>query len=255
MSNDLTVAAIPATDFSTLCSTPSVKAVLDRAFDQSASFTTAEIVTIAPIASGVPAIHAVDERTIRQSIGTLAAALPAQTTDAAAGKLKLGAYQTMLAGYDERAIAYACRRCLAELDWFPTVHQIVERCVAWVSPEQAAIARARAIIRAGRRAPDADDDREPVSADELREVRERSEAAARALRRQRAEPVAFDTVGELEAHQIRIPNKGDYERLFGIDPEQERAKAEAAERAAEDRDADLLREAVLLHERLYAAAA
>ncbi len=237
-----------------LASNPNTQAVLDRAFDCTATFTAADIALIEPIASAVVEHQPVTERTIRQSIGTLSAAMPAQATNEAAGKLKLGAYQTMLADYDERAVAYACRLCLAELDWFPTVHQIIERARDWVSPEQGAICRARAIIRSGRRARDDADAGPAVSADDLAQVRQRAETAARRSVRRPAEPVPFDTLGDLAPNQLRIPNKGDYERLFGIDPESQRLKAEAAQRADEEADTDLLRDALMLQTAMYSAA-
>lgn len=256
MANELNTTAPldPATDFSTLCSMPSALAVLDRAFDHSASFTPAEIALVEQIAAGEPSTQPVDERTIRQSIGTLAAAMPSQATGQEAGRLKLNAYVAMLGAVDERALAYACRRCLAELDWFPTVHQVLERTAEWVGPEKAAIVRARAILRSGRRISGGDDSAAPVALEEVRALRERAEKAARSLLPKRVEPVAFDTPGELAPHQMRIPNKGDYERLFGIDADSIRARAEAAQRDAEERDADLLRDAMDAHIELHRAA-
>ncbi len=256
MGNELAVSSNDdqATAFSMLVSNPNTQAVLDRAFDCTATFTAAEIAMIQPIASGVVTHQPATERGIRQSIGTLSAALPAQATNEAAGKLKLGAYQTMLAQYDERAVSYACRRCLAELDWFPTVHQIVERIRDWVSPDQAAIARARVILRSGRRARENDGDPAIVSPEDLRRVRERAEAAAKASVGRRAEPVAAGAIGVLQPHQLRIPNKGDYERLFGIDPDVEAAKAAAILAREQEYDADMLRQVYDQHLELYRAA-
>ncbi len=236
-----------------LVSNPNTRAVLDRAFDCTATFTAADIAIAGEVASACLATLPCDDDFVRRSIGALSAAMPAQAASKDAGDIKLRAYQTMLTGQDERAIAYACRRCLAELDWFPTVHQIIERVRDWVSPEQAAVARARAIIRSGRRERE-DGDTGIVSADDLVRVRERAEAAARLSVRRPAQPVAFDTLGQLEPHQLRIPNKGDYERLFGIDPDTLRAKAEAAQRAEEEADGDLLRDAYKLHIELHRAA-
>lgn len=154
MANDLTTTAgAAAAVFSAQSLTKSMQAVLDLAFDHTAVFTAAQITAIEPVARAVPAVVEADERYIRQSIGSLAAALPSQDQGEFGSKLKLKAYQTMLAGCDERALAYACRRCLDELDWMPTIHQLKERMRRWVSPEEVAISRARAIIRAGRRAP------------------------------------------------------------------------------------------------------
>lgn len=158
MANDLTTTTdhTPAA-FSARSLTPSTTAVLERAFDPEASFTAADLALIEPVASAVASIQVVDERKIRQSIGALAAALPSQDAGEAGSKLRLNTYMSMLAGCDERALSHACRRCLDELDWFPTVHQLKERIQRWVSPEAVAISRARAIIRAGRRAPAGDD--------------------------------------------------------------------------------------------------
>ena len=139
--------------FSAQSLTPSTIAVLERAFDPTAEFTAADLALIEPVASAVATVQVAGERTIRQSIGALAAALPAQDMGEAAGKLKLNTYMSLLAGCDERALAHACRRCLDELDWMPTIHQLKERLRNWVSPEAVAISQARSILRAGRRAP------------------------------------------------------------------------------------------------------
>lgn len=126
--------------------------MLAQAFDPSVTFNDADIAVITPVALAVAVAEPADERTIRQSVGTLAAAMPAQASDAQAGKLKLNAYVTMLEGIDQRALSYACRRCMVELDWMPTVKQILERATEWVSEDEAMIRRARAILRVGRRA-------------------------------------------------------------------------------------------------------
>lgn len=131
--------------------TPSVRSVLARATDAGAVFSAGDVALIEPIAKAVAPWKPAEERTIRQSIGALSAALPSQATSDIAGRLKLNAYVSALGGCDEAALAYACRRCLKELDWFPTVHQIEERLKAYVSPEQHAINVARYILRNGKR--------------------------------------------------------------------------------------------------------
>ncbi len=133
------------------CLTPSITAVLERAYADGAVYSAADIALIEPVAMAVAPVQVANDRTIRQSIGALAASLPAQATDEFAGRLKLNTYMTMLAGCDERALAAACRRCLRELDWFPTIRQLRERIDAYVSPEQHAIAVARFIMRTGQR--------------------------------------------------------------------------------------------------------
>lgn len=154
MANDLTTTTgTAAAVFSAQSLTKSAQAVLELAYDHTAVFTAAQIAEIEPVSRAVPAVIAADERYIRQSLGSLASALPSQDQGDIGSKLKLKAYQTMLAGCDERALAYACRRCLDELDWMPTIHQLKERMRHWVSPEEVAISRARAIMRAGRREP------------------------------------------------------------------------------------------------------
>ncbi|KTF68668.1 hypothetical protein ACNFJ7_02130 [Sphingomonas sp. HT-1] len=122
-----------------------------RATEDGATFSASDIAVIEPIAKAVAPSKPADERTIRQSIGTLAASMPAQSTSEVAGRLKLNAYVSALGGCDAAALAYACRRCLKELDWFPTVRQIEERLKAYVSPEQHAINVARYILRNGKR--------------------------------------------------------------------------------------------------------
>lgn len=148
--------------------TPSVMTVLARAIESSAVFSAQDIALIEPVANAVAVPKPADERFVRQSLGGLSAALPSQATDEISGKLKFNTYKTMLAGYDERALSYACRRCLDELDWFPTVHQLKERMAKWVSPEESAIRRARAIMRTGRRATA---DAPPITADQIRAMK------------------------------------------------------------------------------------
>lgn len=148
MANDITTTDPAA--FSAQSLTPNVRAILDRAFDADATFTADEAALVVPVAQAVATVIVSDARTIRQSIGTLDVALPSRDAGEIGSKLRLNAYLTMLAGCDERALAYACRRCLDELDWFPTIRQLKERIRGWVSPEAAAISRARAVMRAPR---------------------------------------------------------------------------------------------------------
>ena len=142
--------------FSAQSLTPSAQKILDRAFEQDAAFTADEVALVTPIASAVATVRVAEERTIRQSIGALAASLPSQDGGEDANKLKLKTYMTMLAGCDERALAHACRRCLNELDWMPTIHQLKERLQGWISDDAVAIMRARAVLRAPRVPVDAD---------------------------------------------------------------------------------------------------
>lgn len=149
--------------------TPNVMTVLARAFESGAVFSAQDIALIEPVAKAIAVPQPADERFVRQSLGGLSAALPSQATDEISGKLKFNTYKTMLAGYDERALSYACRRCLDELDWFPTVHQLKERMSKWVSPEETAIRRARAIMRTGRREVTAE--APPITAEGIRALK------------------------------------------------------------------------------------
>lgn len=239
--------AAPA--FSALCLTPSETTVLAKAFDHDATFTAAEIALIEPIAAAVAVAQPADERTIRQSVGALASALPSQDRGDVGGKLQLATYKAALAGCDHRALAYACRRCLDELDWLPTVHQLKERIAHWVSPEEAAISRARMILRAGRRAPEGED-AEPVDAGAVEALTARL-ASATGPARARPQPVAWSDPAPLGPDKVRVPNRGDYQRLFGIDPESQRARAEARRRADKEADQDLLANANQLWAELY----
>lgn len=169
MANDLITNGAAATGSLMPSLTPSVMTVLARAFENGAVFSAREIELIEPVARAVAIPKPADERFVRQSLGGLSAALPSQATDEMGGKLKFRTYMTMLDGYDERALAYACRRCLDELDWFPTVHQLKERMSKWVSPEDSAIRRARAIMRTGRR--EATADAPPITAEQIRAMK------------------------------------------------------------------------------------
>jgi len=151
--------------------TPSIRTVLDRVREAEPIFTAAEIALIEPVARAIAPIVPADARNLRQSIGALAASLPSQATDEIAGKLKLNTYSSMLDGVDQAALAYACRRCLEELDWFPTIRQLKERIAAYVSPEQHAINLARYIMRAGRRAPVEAAPVPPLTDEEIRRLK------------------------------------------------------------------------------------
>ena len=169
MGNDLITSDAVATACSMPSLTPSVMTVLARAFENGAVFSAHDIALIEPVANAVAIAQPADERFVRQSLGGLTAALPSQSTDEMSGKLKFRTYMTMLDGCDERALAYACRRCLDELDWMPTVHQLKERMAKWVSPEDSAIRRARVIMRTGRR--EQAEDAPQISADQIRAMK------------------------------------------------------------------------------------
>jgi hypothetical protein len=169
MANDLITSDAVATACSMPSLTPSVMTVLARAFENGAVFSAHDIALIEPVANAVAIAQPADERFVRQSLGGLTAALPSQSTDEMSGKLKFRTYMTMLDGCDERALAYACRRCLDELDWMPTVHQLKERMAKWVSPEDSAIRRARVIMRTGRR--EQAEDAPQISADQIRAMK------------------------------------------------------------------------------------
>jgi len=143
--------------------------VLDRAFEPGVVFSAADIAVITPLANAVAEPQVADAKFIRQSLGGLAASLPSQATDIIHGNLKLGTYKAMFEGCDPRALAYAVRRCLDELDWMPTVHQIKERMAIWISPEEAAIRRARFILRTGKR--DEPEQDIPITAAQIRAMK------------------------------------------------------------------------------------
>lgn len=164
MANDLITSDDPAV-FWAQCLTPSATAILNRAFEAGATFTSDEIAEITPIATAVATIKPADEDTIRRSIGSLSAVLPSKDNGEAGERLRLNVYMTMLAGCDARALAHACRRCCEELDWMPTIHQLKERLRGWVSPEAQAISKARAVMRARRVDAVPDDGPSPEPAD------------------------------------------------------------------------------------------
>lgn len=161
------------TVFSMQSLTPNAATVLDRARMAGAVFTAEDARAVAHVARSVPAVTPADARTIRQSIGVLAAAMPAKASDEVEGKLKLDAYKRMLEGCDERALAYACRRCMRELDWFPTVKQLLDRMADFVSDEVMAIKRAKFIVRsvAEAAAKAAEPAPRPVTIDDYRAMR------------------------------------------------------------------------------------
>lgn len=175
------------------CLTPNMRTVLARATERDATFSAAEIALIEPLATAVAPTKPAADRDIRQALGALAAALPAQALDEAGGRLKLATYLTMLRGCDADALAYACRRCLAELDWFPTVRQILDRVRTYVSPEQHAINVARYILANGRREPESDV--APMTDDEVRRMSPEMRRLGMACGALTAEQVARATAG------------------------------------------------------------
>jgi len=142
---------------------------LAKATDATAEFSSTEIALIEPLSRAVAPVSPADRGKVRKAITAVVAALPAQATDEFTGRLKLTTYYKMLEGCDEAALAYACRRCLDELDWFPTIHQLKERMARYVSPEQHQINVARYIVRNGRRKA-AEEVCEPWTDEEIRRM-------------------------------------------------------------------------------------
>lgn len=144
--------------------------VLDRAYVDDAVFTATEIALIVPVAQSVAPVAPASERTLRQSLGALKAVLPASPKAEIVGVLQFNTYMKTLAGCDERALASACKRCIDELDWFPTIKQLKQRIAEYVSPEQHAINLARYILISGEREPLTDADVVPLSDEEIRRL-------------------------------------------------------------------------------------
>lgn len=145
--------------------------VLDRAHTEGAVYSAAEIALIEPVAQALAPVVPADDRTIRQSLGSLSAVLPSAPTDELVGALRFNTYMKMLAGCDQDALAAACKRCIDELDWFPTVKQLKRRIAEYVSPEQHAINLARYILLSGEREPLTEADVEPLTDEEIRRLK------------------------------------------------------------------------------------
>lgn len=93
-----------------------------------------------------------------------------------------------------------------------------------------------------------------ISADEAREICERlgvGSFAKPAQPARRPQPVAWSDPTPLGPDQIKVPNRDDYQKLFGIDPETQHARAEAKQRAEQEADQDLLAAAYRLQADLY----
>ncbi|MBB4837283.1 hypothetical protein HNP52_000334 [Sphingomonas kyeonggiensis] len=145
--------------------------VLDKAYADDAVFTAAEIALIEPVAQAVAPIVPASERTLRQSLGALKAVLPASSKAEIVGVLQFNTYMKELAGCDRDALAAACKRCIDELDWFPTIKQIRERMAQYVSREQHAINLARYILMSGQREPLTEADVIPLTDEEVRRLK------------------------------------------------------------------------------------
>lgn len=101
---------------------------------------------VAHIASAVVEPVMTDQQHLDQALAALAASMPSKTKDLNHGKLQLNTYVAMLRGFSRDAINFACRRCLEDLDWFPTVKQIKDRADQFVSPEQRMVQQAKALL-------------------------------------------------------------------------------------------------------------
>lgn len=145
--------------------TKSAVAVLDRArigerFSEEDARQVSEIAK-----SSVPVIIAEDSD-FREMLGGLDSVMPSAATDEVRGGVKWKIYKAMLSGCDKRALAYACRRAIDELQWFPTIKQLKDFMAEFVSEEARLIGRAQFVVReaayqAAQREP------KPMTADDL----------------------------------------------------------------------------------------
>ncbi|ASK88481.1 hypothetical protein [Sphingorhabdus sp. SMR4y] len=93
--------------------------------------TTAERSWLEPLAEMArPAFTPAPPEKITGVILALSAALPKQRTDEMRGETMLAVYQKQLRDLTVEEIEQAARKCLDELDWFPTIRQIKQRATA-----------------------------------------------------------------------------------------------------------------------------
>lgn len=124
---------------------PKVVEILNRPIDQTLTLDDAQ--ALIPLANAaLPAHIPASDSMIERCLAPLSI-MPSQLTDPIKGSLKLKTYLTMLAGISEGALKSACRKCLDELTFFPSIKEIKDRAAKYVSPEEAKINRARYLLR------------------------------------------------------------------------------------------------------------
>lgn len=92
-------------------------------------------------AMSAPAFTPAPPEKLVGTILALSAALPKQATDELRGETMLAVYKRMLSDLTTVELEKAARKCLEELDWFPTIKQIRERSrgylnMRWATQEQ-----------------------------------------------------------------------------------------------------------------------
>lgn len=105
---------------------------------------------VAQIARALPVKIAIEDEDFREMLGGLDTVLPSSATDEIRGGMKWKIYKALLRDFelsDKRALAYACRRAIDELQWFPTIKQLKDFMVEYVSEESRIIGRAQFVVR------------------------------------------------------------------------------------------------------------
>lgn len=91
------------------------------------------------------------------------------------GETMLAVYQRQLGEMTVEEIEQAARKCLDELDWFPTIHQIKDRAIGFMgkrlqTAEQQAHERIRLIAKRKPAPEQTEEDGEPLSEEEQAEM-------------------------------------------------------------------------------------
>lgn len=137
-----------------------------------------------PLANmATPPLKPVSREKLTKVILLLSAALPKKSTDEMRGKTMLAVYQSQLADLTDEELEQAANKCLGELDWFPTIHQIKDRARSPYgkrieSKERMYLAKIRAILRNKSPEPLAG----PISAEEAHRLEIETDAILAELR-------------------------------------------------------------------------
>lgn len=85
----------------------------------------------------LPELPRPDEQTMARSLKWLDAALPRQKTDDATGDMRATLFLRKLGHLPTEALNFACNRAIDELDWFPTIKQMLTFAKGWTRNDDA----------------------------------------------------------------------------------------------------------------------
>lgn len=139
-------------------------------------------------AMALPALPKPDEQTMARSLKWLDAALPRQKTDDATGDMRVMLFHRKLGHLPTEALNHACNRAIDELDWFPTIKQMLAFAKGWTRSDDAIRLKVKAQHLANR------------------ERQQRLDDARLKLRRERVDQAEIDAMPP--AHKLIFETEG-----------------------------------------------